>query len=151
MHKIYIDRGQYYFVHRLPEKIIASLITTVLDVIIRILSLSERNIIKIKRESDINRAIILSNKIFKLLKIKFSIFFIFSFVILIFFWYYLGCFCAVYKNTQLYLLKETCTSYLLSLLYPFGVYFLVALLRICSLRSENKNKSCLYNITKWIG
>ena len=151
MHKIYIDRGQYYFVHRLPEKIIASLITTVLDVIIRILSLSERNIIKIKRESDINRAIILSNKIFKLLKIKFSIFFIFSFVLLIFFWYYLGCFCAVYKNTQLYLLKETCTSYLLSLLYPFCVYFLVALLRICSLRSENKNKSCLYNITKWIG
>ena len=98
-----------------------------------------------------NKTIMLSNKVYKVLKIKFSIFFIFSFLLLIFFWYYLGCFCAVYKNTQLYLFKDTCLSYFLSLLYPFGVYFLVALLRICSLRSENKNKSCLYNITKWIG
>ena len=151
MHKIYEDKGQYYFVHRLPQKIITSIITAVIDLIIRTLSLSERNIISIKRESEIDREIILSNKVYKVLKIKFSLFFILSFALLLFFWYYLGCFCAVYKNTQLYLFKDTCLSYLLSLLYPFGIYFVITVLRICSLKGKEKNKTCLYNITKRIG
>ena len=151
MHKIYEDKGQYYFVHRLPQKIITSIITAVIDLIIRTLSLSERNIISIKRESGIDRAIILSNKVYKILKIKFSLFFILSFVLLLFFWYYLGCFCAVYKNTQLYLFKDTCLSYLLSLLYPFGIYFVITVFRICSLKGKEKNKACFYKITKLIG
>ena len=151
MHKIYEDEGQYYFVRRLPQKLLTSVLTVVIDLIIRNLSLSERNIIKIKRESDMNKTIMLSNKVYKVLKIKFSIFFIFSFLLLIFFWYYLGCFCAVYKNTQLYLFKDTCLSYFLSLLYPFGIYLVIAVCRICSLKCGEKNKTCLYNISKWIG
>ena len=151
MHKIYEEKGQYYFVHRLPQKIITSLITILVDLIIRTLSLSERNIIRIKRESEMKRAIILSKKVYKVLKIKFSLFFILTFMLLLFFWYYLGCFCAVYKNTQIYLLKDTLVSYLLSLLYPFAIYFFIAAFRICSLKSEEKNKACLYNISKWLG
>ena len=151
MHKIYEDKGQYYFVHRLPQKIITSLITILVDLIIRTLSLSERNIIRIKRESEMKRAIILAKKVYKVLKIKFSIFFIITFLLLLFFWYYLGCFCAVYKNTQLYLLKDTLLSFLLSLLYPFAIYFFIAAFRICALKSEEKNKACLYNISKWLG
>ena len=151
MHKIYEEKGQYYFVHRLPQKIITSLITILVDLIIRTLSLSERNIIRIKRESEMKRAIILSKKVYKVLKIKFSLFFILTFILLLFFWYYLGCFCAVYKNTQIYLLKDTLLSYLLSLLYPFAIYFFIAAFRICSLKSEEKNKACLYNISKWLG
>ena len=76
MHKIYEDEGQYYFVRRLPQKLLTSVLTVVIDLIIRNLSLSERNIIKIKRESDMNKTIMLSNKVYKVLKIKFSIFFI---------------------------------------------------------------------------
>ena len=151
MHKIYEDKGQYFFVHRLPQKILTSVITIVIDLIIRTLSLSERNIIRIKRESDMNRTIKLSNKVYKVLKIKFSIFFILSSMLLLFFWYYLGCFCAVYKNTQLYLFKDTCLSYFLSLLYPFGIYLVIAVCRICSLKCGEKNKRFLYNISKWIG
>ena len=151
MHKIYEDKGQYYFVHRLPQKIITSLITILVDLIIRTLSLSERNIIRIKRESEMKRAIILAKKVYKVLKIKFSIFFILTFLLLLFFWYYLGCFCAVYKNTQLYLLKDTLLSFLLSLLYPFAIYFFIAAFRICALKSKEKNKACLYNISKWLG
>ena len=151
MHKIYLDNGQYYFVHQLPQKIISSIITYLIDIIIRTLSLSERNIISVKREGKMDVAIKLSIKVYKTLKNKFSIFFIICFILLIFFWYYLGCFCAVYKNTQLFLFKDTCLSYLLSLLYPFGIYFIIAICRICSLSNKNNKRICLYTISKFLG
>ena len=151
MHKIYLDNGQYYFVHQLPQKIISSIITNIIDIIIRTLSLSERNIISVKREGKMDVAIKLSIKVYKTLKNKFSIFFIICFILLIFFWYYLGCFCAVYKNTQLFLFKDTCLSYLLSLLYPFGIYFIIAICRICSLSNKNNKRICLYTISKFLG
>ena len=151
MHKIYLDNGQYYFVHQLPQKIISSIITYIIDIIIRTLSLSERNIISVKREGKMDVAIKLSIKVYKTLKNKFSIFFIICFILLIFFWYYLGCFCAVYKNTQLFLFKDTCLSYLLSLLYPFGIYFIIAICRICSLSNKNNKRICLYTISKFLG
>ena len=82
------------------------------------------------------------------LKCKFAFFFIISFVLLIFFWYYLGCFCAIYKNTQLHLLKDSVISFGFSLLYPFGYYLIPGLFRIPAL--YKKDRKCLYNLSKLI-
>ena len=86
----------------------------------------------------------------KCLKIKFIIFFILSFIFLIFFWYYLSCFCAVYRNTQIYLIEDTLISVATSLLYPFANVSLPGLFRIPSLSDANQNKECLYNFSKII-
>ena len=80
--------------------------------------------------------------------IKFILFFLISFLFLIFFWYYLSCFCAVYENTQIHLIKDTFISFGLSLLYPLGLYLLPGFFRIPSLKS--KNKKCLYIISRLI-
>ena len=49
------------------------------------------------------------------LLIKFIIFFIFSFILLLFFWYFIACFCAVYTNTQMILIRDTLISFGISM------------------------------------
>ena len=81
------------------------------------------------------------------IKIKLTCFFIFSFIFLIAFWYYLSSFCAVFPNTQIHLLKDTIISFLLSLLYQFGINLIPGLFRMNSLNSPNKDKFILYKIS----
>ena len=90
------------------------------------------------------------HKEIKCMKIKFILFFTFSFIFLIFFWYYLSVFCAVYKKTQIILIKDTIISFCLSLIYPFILNLLPGIFRLISLRNSKRNKSCLYKISTLI-
>ena len=93
----------------------------------------------------------MKNKKFKkYLLIKFILFFIVNYSFFILFWYYLSCFCAVYRNTQLYLIKDTLICFGLSLLYPIGLSLLPGIFRIPVLNSKKKNKECLYKFSKII-
>ena len=65
----------------------------------------------------------------------------------LFFWYYISCFCAVYINTQILLIIDTLYSFLLSMIYPFGLNLLPVMFRIPALRAKNKDKECLYKIS----
>ena len=79
-------------------------------------------------------------------KIKIIIFFILTFIFLPIFWYYVSCFCVVYKNTQIYLIKDTLITGGLHLLYPFVLCLIPGIIRIPSLRARERNKMCLANI-----
>ena len=91
-----------------------------------------------------NLAIKKSKTIERYITIKFVIFFILSTVLLIFFWYFISCFCAVYTNTQSILIKDTLISFGLSMLYPFGLNAFPGILRIPALKAKNRNNQCLY-------
>ena len=150
MHEIYEESGKFNFIYHIPQILYSTIISSSINIIIKTLSLSEKNILEIKKEKkiiDIKNKI---KKVFKCLKIKFTFFFILSFIFLVLFWYYLSCFCAVYKNTQIHLLKDTLLSFCLSLLYPFGLNLIPGFFRIPSLKDVNKNKICLYRISKII-
>ena len=69
---------------------------------------------------------------------------------MLFFWYFISCFCAVYKNTQIILFKDTLISFGLSMLYPFGLNLLPGMFRIPALRAEKKDKMCLYNFSQYV-
>ena len=69
---------------------------------------------------------------------------------MLFFAYFISCFCAVYKNTQIILIKNTLLSFTLSMIYPFGLNLLPGLFRIPALKASNKDKKCLYKISKII-
>ena len=88
-------------------------------------------------------------KIKNCLKIKFLFYFILTFAISIFCCYYLGCFCAVYKNAQLHLIKDSLISFGLSFIYPFALYLLPGIFRILSLNS-NKKRELIYKFSKII-
>ena len=82
------------------------------------------------------------------LKIKFISYFITSTILLLFFWFYISMFCAIYKNTQIHLISDTLISFGLSLIYPFGYYLLPGLFRIPSLSNpKNKANEYLYKIS----
>ena len=85
--------------------------------------------------------------ILKILKIKFVFFNIFNIIILIGFWYYITCFCWIYNNTQIHLIKDSLISFGTNLLSPFGIYLIPGIFRIIGLR---KNIKCFYDISKII-
>ena len=150
MHKIYEDKGSFDFIYQLPKTIYSSLISIVLNSILRILALSNNAIIKFKQSKDkveVNkRGIELEN----ILKIRFILFFIISFIFLLFFWYYISMFGAIYMNTQFHLLKDTLMSFSLSLIYPFIINLLPGIFRIPSLSDPKNKKIYLYNFSKII-
>ena len=112
------------------------------------LSLSQNDILKIKHNVDINKAKEQSKKVQKCLKLKFILFIIFGFLLLFFFWYYLSCFCSVFANTQIPLIKDTIISYIMSMLYPFVLNLLPGFLRIPALKKNSRK--ILYIISKII-
>ena len=150
MHKIYEDKGKFNFLYQIRQILYSTIISSVNNIIISYLSLSEKNILKIKeakekKEEDLNSLVL---KIKKCLIIKFILFFIFNFYLLLSFWFYLGCFCVVYSNTQIHLIKDTLISYLLSLVYPVGLNLLPGIFRIPALKAKKQNKECLYKFSK---
>ena len=149
MHKIYEDQGSFNFIYQLPQVIYSSLISTVLNKILEILALSETNILefkKNKKKKNLEKRIdILNNK----LHIKFILYFIISSILLFLFWYYLSMFCAIYRNTQYHLIKDTLISFSLSLIYPFGIYLLPGIFRIPALSNKKFKREFLYKISQF--
>ena len=120
----------------------------VLNTIVKLLALSNEGIIELKQNKEKTDIDERRDKLKSKLNIKFGLYFIISFILLLFFWYYISMFGAIYRNTQLHLLKDTLMSFTLSLIYPFALYLLPGIFRIPSLSDEKKNKKCLYDFSK---
>ena len=147
MNQIYNDQGKDNISYRIPQILYSTIISTIIKLILTTFSLTERNILEIKRQKTFKSINDKAAQIFKIITIKIIIFLVVNFLFLLFFWYYLSCFCAVYKNTQLYLLKDTIISFLLSLIYPFFINVIPSILRKIALTNEKK---FIYVISKII-
>ena len=148
MNKINEDKGAFDILFQIPQILYSSLISSVINIILKQLSLSERQILSIKQEKNFKVAQKKSNQIRKYIKIKLAIFFIFSLLLIFFFWYFISSFCAVYKNTQMILIKDTLISFGLSMLYPFGLNLIPGMFRIPALRAVKKDKKTLYKFSR---
>ena len=137
MHKIYIDQGSFDIIYQLPQIIYSTLISAVLDFIINSLGLSESKILTIK-DAKIFEFTKIQNGIIKTLKIKFAFFYLIDFFLLIIFWYYVSCFCGIYKNTQIHLINDSLISFGTSLLSLFWIALFSGIFRILGLRKKNK-------------
>ena len=148
IHKIYEDEGIFNFIYHFPQIIYSTIISAVINIIVKKLSLTEKQIVELKGEKN---SIDFDSKILKLVKflrLKFILFYIISGIFLLFFWFYLSCFCAVYRNTQNHLIKDTLLSFILSLLYPFVLNLLPIVIRIPAIKS--RDKELVYKISKII-
>ena len=146
MHKIYENKGIFDILIQLPHILYSTLISAFINMLTKKLALSEKDVLKIKEIKIKEEALEKSAKMYRNLMIKFNIFFGISLLFLGFFWYYVTTFCAVYKNTQIPLIINTLSCFLLSLLYPFALNLLPGMFRIPALKSEKKDKECEYNI-----
>ena len=150
MHEIYVKNGEYDLKLQIPQIIYSSLISAAISILVKYLSLSQSNILEMKKEKNMEKLNIKVKELIKCLKIKFALFFVVSFFLLIFFAYYIICFCGIYVNTQLHLIKDTLISFGLSLIYPFGLCLIPGFFRIPALKAKNKDKECLYKFSKII-
>ena len=139
MHNIHVGSSSIFV--RLPQILYSSVISSVVNMLIKNLALSENSFLKLKNSPNFKKDIASFKT--KLL-IKFTIFFILSICLMLFFWYFIGCFCAVFENTQLILIKDTLVSFVTSMLYPFGINLAPGLFRIPSLKDKRKSKKCMY-------
>ena len=144
MNKIFVG---FDIIYQIPQIFYSSVISSVANVLLKNLSLSENSILELKKETyfSIHKAKKKARQIKRCLRIKLILFFIISLILMLFFWYFISCFCAVYKNTQIILLKDTGISYGLSMIYPFILSILPGIFRIPSLR--NRNLKYLYRIS----
>ena len=145
MHKIYEDKGDYNFIYQLPQIIYSFLISLGITKLLSLFILQENKISKIieLKNPETEKKI---NNYFKESIYKFVIFFILIFLFLLLFFYYLAAFCAVFKNTQGALIKDTLISFAISLfIYSYIFCLIFCSMRYCSLRMKNKCKICLYN------
>ena len=106
MNRIYKDRGSFNLIYNLPNILYSTIISSIIIAIVKSLSLSQNNILEIKRETNQYKIKAKSILSLKCLIIKYIIFFVANILSLLLFWFYLSSFCAVYKNTQIYLIKN---------------------------------------------
>ena len=148
MHNIYDSGGKYNFIYLLPQTIYSSIITTIIDSFIKYLSLSQKEISNLRKAEKCDNFKAQLEKVFRCLVIRFTIFFDISIALLILFWYYLSCFCAVFRNTQIYLIKDIFISFAISILYQFIINLIPGIFRIIALKENITHKECLFRISR---
>ena len=146
MHKIYEKKGIFSIIIQLPQIFYSTIISVFINMILKMLALSEKDILVLKKIRNKKKALEKSGEIYSNLMIKFNLFFFIALFLLIFFWYYVSAFCAVYRNTQIILITNTFSSFILSLIYPFALNLLPGIFRIPALKSRQNNKEFLYTI-----
>ena len=120
MHKMFLDYGKYNFFQQVPQIIYSKISSQLIEVFLCFLSLTDKYYYQIKNSNDKTKTFL--EGILKRIKIKIIVFFSFTCVIFLFYWYLIACFCAVYQNTQSAFIKDSIFSFALNLLTLFVLY-----------------------------
>ena len=148
MHKLYINYGKYDFVQQIPQIIYSIIITKLIEVLLCYLSLTDKPIYQIKSLIINDYSSTKMKFIYKCINIKLIIFFLFTFIFMLLYWYIVSAFCAVYKNTQKAFIKDWIFSFILSIVLPFVIYLIPSSLRICSIKNRRlKCSSFIYKLS----
>ena len=144
MHKIYISAGRFNLLQQLPQIIYSSLVSGAIEYAVSYLILTEKEIHDIKKCKKTKKEgyLIYVSEVLNRIKIKFICYFVFSFSFMIFYWYFVSTFCAVYENTQIIFIKDVFTSFGLNLLYPFLQYMFFTLCRVIALKCKINSRIC---------
>ena len=153
MHKKYTNGEDFTFVQKLPQLLFTLIVAHILEVILCFLSFTDTHVYEIKNlPNDKNKGEKILN-ILDCIKRKLVGFFTFTFLLFLFYWYFISAFCAVYQNTQKIFLRDSMISFLTSLIDPFIIYGFTNILRfisLCLCCRKNCFGGCLYKISDLI-
>ena len=150
MHKLYLTYGKYDFVQQIPQIVYSTVISQILEVFLCFLSLTDSPFYEIKRIELTEKNNKKIHEIFKCINIKLVVFYIFTFIFYVLFWYIVVIFCSIYENTQITFLKDCLFSFLLGLILPFIYYVFPASFRTCAIRDEKISSHCTYKLSEII-
>ena len=148
-HKLYEDEGKYDILYFIPHIFISFAISHIITIIIKLIFLTERNIVEVKNKSTPHLSKIAANVAKRIIKIKNTLFFIFGIIFLGFFWIILSTFGAVYKSTQFIILQNTLISFAISLIYPFIINIIPCIFRISAINSSG-DFECVYQFNLFL-
>ena len=149
--RIYLKKGDYSIIENISQHtmpiIIAAIISSLTKSIISIFIYTDKVIVKLKVKENIDKQERMNTTLVKVTS-KSMLLFIINFIILSIFWIYVGSVCAIYQNSQVYLIVNGCISFTIVLILPFIYNFVTALLRINAI--SGKNSECLYKATQFL-
>ena len=151
MHRKYVENEDFTFVQKIPQLLFTLIVSHIIEVILCFLGLTDSPIYEIKEMSKSEKNNEKVVDIIDRMKNKLKYFFIFTFILFLFNWYFISAFCAVYQNTQKIFLRDTGISFLTSMIDPFIIYGATTVLRYISLLGCCKKKlGCLYKLSDLI-
>ena len=133
------------FAENLVNTFIASIFSSIVLILLKMLCLTNSSVMSLRKIRNVEKARQKSAWTLKCIKIRIFLYYLLSFIFLIIFGYYVACFCTIFENTQINLIKSMFTSWALSLVYPFAICFITSIFRISALRCKKK---CLYRINQ---
>ena len=131
------------FWSNIANTVYSSILANALLIMLKLISLSHKSVRTLRKMRNVKDAKKKSVCVLRCIKLRVAIYFILSFAFLTIFGFYVLCFCAVYENTQINLVKSTFTSWLMSLLYPFIICFFTSLIRNFAFQWKS---SCMYKV-----
>jgi surface protein len=154
-HNLFVLKGSFDVAFHIPNIMQSTIVCYFLKKIFHWLIFTEMDILKIRNNDGVNKSIKLSN-MYITIYLKCILFFTISIFFLLLFWIYITCFCAIFKHTQLFIIKITFISFSIFLIIPFITNIIPSIFRIKSLQKvenndkEIKESSTLYKISKII-
>ena len=149
MHDIYSSGGEHNWIGQFAQMVYSTIITQILQIFINYLTMTDIHYYQLKelrRTNNLNFKAALS--VIECIKYKIIVYFSFTFLLFLFFWYTASAFCAVYENTQGIYVTDSFTSFIMGLIYPFALYLAPTALRYLSLKAkEKKNLKILYSLS----
>ena len=151
MYKKNMQSEDFTFVQKIPQILFTLVANHIIEVILCYLSMTDTHVYQIKalpKDEKIGEKVL---DIMDCMKRKLTGFFVLTFLLFLFYWYFISAFCAVYQNTQVIFLRDSGISILTSYIEPFIIYGVTALLRIISLaRCCRRRMGCVYKLSDLI-
>ena len=124
-------------INSLPSAVVS---TVLIRLMTDFLVLTEKGVLNAKNQKTEDKANEKKKNVLKNACIKIPIFFIINIILLIFFWFYLTCFNAVFPNTQIYLAINTVLSFAMTNIFPLLYNLVPAFFRNDILKNKKIKK-----------
>ena len=122
----------------ISNSIYSSLLSSTLLIMLKFICLTHNSVRVLRKFKDIDAAKTKSVCVLRCIKIRVTIYYILSLAFLAIFGYYILCFCAIFENTQIQLIKSTFTSWLISLIYPLIICLVTSIFRKLAFKFKNR-------------
>ena len=122
----------------IANSVYSSLLSSTLLILLKFICLTHNSVRQLRKFRDLTAAKTKSVCVLRCIKVRVVIYYILSFAFLIIFGYYILCFCAVFENTQIQLVKSTFTSWLISLIYPLIICLITSIFRALAFKCKNR-------------
>ena len=147
MRQLYIYRGNTDAAVHIPNIILSSICCLIMSLIVRFILLSERDIMKVVRETLKDKRKSLSEQTRLKIKVKVIILFVVSILLISLCWYYVAAFCAIFKNSQGHYFTNVLFSFIICNIWPCVTSLIAPIFRLKSIKEGGK---CMYKFSQII-